>query len=172
MKRICKIANLILIMLTFSYGQNKMEPVTNFKLDQYLGKWYEIARLPAKFEKNLIKVTANYSLKQNGKVKIENQGIDIITKKNKIAIGKAKFARSTDVGYLKVSFFGPFYGDYKIIELDKDYQYAIVMSSNKYLWILSRTPKLDQEILNKLLEKAKEAEIDTNKLYFAPQENG
>ena len=65
-----------------------MEPVTNFNLDQYLGKWYEIARLPASFEKNLINVTANYSKLNNGKVKVENQGIDIKSKKNKRQQGK------------------------------------------------------------------------------------
>ena len=165
-------ASLVLAFVFSStiYGKDaKMEPISNFDLNQYLGKWYEIARLPASFEKNLINVTATYSMRNDGKVKVENQGIDQKSNKNKIAIGKAKFAGNSNIGYLKVSFFGPFYADYKIIELDTNYQFALVMSSTKYAWILSRSPKLDSVIVNKLLEKAKMAGINTLDFYFTPQ---
>ena len=147
-----------------------MEPVTNFILDKYLGEWFEIARLPASFEKNLINVTATYSLMKNDKVKVENKGINNKTFKKNTAIGKAKFAKNQDVGHLKVSFFGPFYADYIIIDLDSDYKYALVASSFKYLWILSRTPKLDKETMDKLIEKAKNIGFETDNLFFTPQD--
>jgi apolipoprotein D and lipocalin family protein len=146
-----------------------MQPVTNFDLNRYLGKWYELARMPASFEKNLTNVTATYSLKDNGKVKVQNEGTDSKSLKGKMAIGKAKTATSKDIGYLKVSFFGPFYADYIVIDLDKEYQYAMVASSTKYLWILSRKPKLEKEIMDKLIEKAKSLGFQIEKLYFTPQ---
>jgi apolipoprotein D and lipocalin family protein len=146
-----------------------MQPVTNFELNKYLGKWYELARMPASFEKNLTNVTAIYSLKDNGKVKVQNEGTDSKSLKRKIAIGKAKIAKSKDIGYLKVSFFGPFYADYIVIELDTGYQYAMVASSMKYLWILSRKPTLEKEIMDGLIEKAKNLGFQIENLYFTPQ---
>lgn len=146
-----------------------MDPVLNFDLNKYLGEWYEIARLPASFEKNLIRVTATYSLEEDGKVKVENAGINEKTSKPKKAIGKAKIAKGKDIGYLKVSFFGPFYADYIILELDSNYQYSMVASSKKHLWILSRTPKIEKEILDRLIEKAKNMGFETEKLFFTPQ---
>ncbi|HUI92331.1 MAG TPA: lipocalin family protein [Chitinivibrionales bacterium] len=162
----------LLIVLFFklnSYGDSHMEPVTNFDLNRYLGKWYELARLPASFEKNLTSVTATYSLKKNGKVKVQNEGTDSKSLKRKTAIGKAKIAQSKDIGYLKVSFFGPFYADYIVLELDKEYQYAMVASSMKYLWILSRKPELEKEIMDKLIQKAKNLGFQIENLYFTPQ---
>ena len=147
----------------------EIKPVSPFELSRYLGTWYEIARLPAWFERDLTNVTATYSLKKNGMVKVENAG-----KKNgkpKIAIGKAKFAKETTVGYLKVAFFLSFYADYKIIDLDTvNYQYAMVGSSYDYLWILCREPKLDKAILTALIEKAQKLGFNTGNLYYTPQE--
>lgn len=148
-----------------------MEPVTHFDLNKYLGRWYEIARMPAGFENNLIQVTATYSLRNDGKVRVENAGVDARSSKRKMAIGKAKFARNADTGYLKVSFFGPFYADYIILELDKEYRYALVASSIKYLWILSRTPVLDRQKLDELTAQATSLGFETEKLYFTPQSN-
>ncbi len=148
-----------------------MEPVTHFDLNKYLGRWYEIARMPAGFENNLIQVTATYSLRNDGKVRVENAGVDARSSKRKMAIGKAKFARNADTGYLKVSFFGPFYADYVILELDQDYRYAMIASSRKYLWILSREPSLEKTTLDRLMEKAKNLGFATEKLYFTPQIN-
>ncbi|HMD67272.1 MAG TPA: lipocalin family protein [Chitinivibrionales bacterium] len=145
-----------------------MEPVAHFDLNRYLGTWYEIARMPAGFENNLIRVTATYSLRNDGKVKVENEGVDVKSLKRKRAIGKAKFAGSADVGYLKVSFFGPFYADYVILELDQDYRYAMVASSNKYLWILSRTPALEKATVDASMEKARSLGFETEKIYFTP----
>ena len=149
----------------------ELMPVSGFDLDRYLGKWYEIARLPIRFEKKLINVTATYSLRKDGKVKVINEGYkETKTGKHKIAVGKAKFKASPDRGYLRVSFFGPFYGDYVIIELDPEYKYAMVASSRKYLWILSREPKMDSVVLERLVKKAEELGFDTSRLYFTPQD--
>ncbi len=168
-----KISNVIgifvLALFCLGKGEIKMESIHDFELAKYLGLWYEIARLPASFEKNLTNVTATYSLKENGTVKVENQGTDSKTNAVKKATGKAKFAGNPTIGYLKVSFFGPFYGDYKIIQLDKDYKYALVYSSKKYAWILSREKTMEKEILDQYLNSLKEFGIDTTKLIFSQQ---
>ncbi len=161
---------LLLNGLAFSES-TKLEPVSGFDLNRYLGRWYEIARLPTSFEKDLVNVYATYSLRSDGKVKVVNEGYKKTKSgKHKVATGKAKFAKSPDKGYLRVSFFGPFYGDYLIIELDPEYKYAMVASSHKYLWILSREPKIDAAMLDKLVQRAKELGFDTSRLYFTPQD--
>lgn len=150
---------------------DRFKPVQGFEADRYLGLWYEIARMPNRFEKDLVKVTATYGLKDNGKLSVLNQGYTP-DGKEKSARGKAKFAGSRDVGHLKVSFFGPFYGDYIIVELDQvDYRYALVVGGNtKYLWILSRTPRLDADIYQRLLEKGRELGFDIERIFKVPQE--
>lgn len=149
----------------------ELVPVSDFNLDRYLGKWYEIARLPAPFEKDLVNVTATYSLKPDGKVKVLNEGYKKTKEgKHKRAEGKAKFAKTPDIGYFKVSFFGPFYADYMIIILDPEYRYAMVASGHKYLWILGREPNLDQAVLDDLVAQARELGFATDKLIFTPQD--
>jgi apolipoprotein D and lipocalin family protein len=150
----------------------KFEPVSGFDLNRYLGKWYEIARIPTSFEKGLVNVTATYSLRQDGKVQVINEGYKETGKgKHKTAKGKAKLAAKPDSGYLKVSFFGPFYADYIIIDLDlQQYDYAMVASSYDYLWILSRQPKMEKDIYDKLIEKASKLGFDTSRLYLVPQD--
>ena len=145
----------------------KIKPVSNFDLNRYLGKWYEIARLPTWFEKELTNVTATYSLNKNGMVKVQNEGYK--NGKLKKAIGKAKITKDKNIGYLKVSFFGPFYADYKIIYLDTNYQYAMVASSNKYLWILSREPKMNEDLLRELVEKTNKLGFNISRLFYTPQ---
>jgi apolipoprotein D and lipocalin family protein len=160
----------IFAVQTFSVSP-KYQPVSGFELNRYLGKWYEIARLPFKYEKDLVNVTATYSLRKDGILKVVNEGYKKTKDgKHKVANGKAKFGESPDQGYLRVSFFGPFYGDYVIVELDPNYTYALVASSPKYLWILSREPKLDRGIIDTLVEKARKLGFETNRLYFTPQE--
>jgi apolipoprotein D and lipocalin family protein len=162
--------SLLLAGQTFSTSP-KLEPVSGFDLNRYLGKWYEIARLPTWFEKDLVNVIATYSLLSEGKVKVVNEGYKKTRSgKHKVAIGKARFAKSPDKGYLKVSFFGPFYADYMIVELDPGYKYAMVASSRKYLWILSREPKMDSIVLDKLVKRAQELGFDTSRLYSTPQD--
>ena len=148
-------------------------PVSGFELDKYLGKWYEIVRYPHSFEKSLVNVTATYSMREDGKVDVLNEGYkNTKDGKYKNAHGKAKFAGKKDIGYLKVSFFLFFYGDYIILELDKEnYQYVLISSNSyKYLWILSRTPELDENILNSMLDKAKKLGFDLDKLIMVPQD--
>lgn len=147
--------------------------VKGFDLHRYLGSWYEIARLDHSFERGLINVTAAYSMADDGTVRVLNRGYDPERKRWKEATGKARFSSSPDIGQLKVSFFGPFYGGYNIIELDHvAYSYALVCGpSRAYLWILSRDPRLKVEVRNRLVEKARELGFDTNKLVFVSQED-
>ena len=145
-----------------------IQPVDGFELNKYLGTWYEIARLDHSFERGLEQVTANYSLRDDGGVKVINKGFNAIKNKWKQAEGKAYFVGEPDIGQLKVSFFGPFYGGYNIIELDKtNYQYSVVCAPNlSYLWILARDPQLDKAIVDKLVAKAKSLGFATDKLIY------
>ena len=145
MKTSIKILILILIMTNLSSCKttNDLVTVQEVNLDKYIGTWYEIARLPNRFEKNMKCVTANYSFKENGKIKVTNKGY--LTTKNKYstANGTAWIPNPDFQGRLKVSFFWPFSGDYYIIELDENYKYVLVGDpARKYLWVLSRTPNL------------------------------
>ncbi len=150
---------LLLPLLTACSIRSTDLPVAqNFKLERYLGTWYEIARLPNRFEKDLIKVTANYSLRSDGGIKVLNKGFNSKTDKWEEAEGKAYFTQSPDIGALKVSFFGPFYGGYNIIELDEAaYQYAMVAGPKRdYLWILARDKTIDDLLKKRLKAKAQE----------------
>lgn len=142
-------------------------PVENFDVNRYLGTWYEIARFDHSFERGLSRVTATYSLNENGTIRVVNRGFKAEKNEWKEAIGKAKFVGRQDVGRLKVSFFGPFYGGYNIIDLDAAYSRVLVCSSNdKYLWILAREPKLPDEVLKGLLDKANSLGFATEKLIY------
>ena len=148
-----------------------VEVVTNFELNRYLGTWYEIARLDHRFERGLSRVTANYSMRDDGGVSVVNRGYQLSSEEWEEATGKAYFVGAPDIGQLKVSFFGPFYGGYNIMELDKDdYQYALVAGPDRsYLWILARSPKLDQETLDALVNIAKMANFPTEELIYVDQ---
>jgi len=149
-----------------------IEPVKYFKLDQYLGSWYEIARMDHKFERGLSNVTAEYQLKDDGSVRVLNRGFNTTKGQWKEAEGKAKFVDDPGVGKLKVSFFGPFYASYNVIALDQEaYQWSLVTGPDKdYLWILSRTPVLDPSITSDLLAKAKSLGYKTQELIFVDQD--
>lgn len=123
-----------------------IEPVSDFKIERYLGQWHEIARLDHSFERGLSNVTATYSLKDDGGVKVLNKGYSQRLDSWDTAEGKAYFVGQPDKGHLKVSFFGPFYGSYVVFYIDNvDYQYAYVGSYNKeYLWLLSRSKTVDE----------------------------
>ena len=143
-----------------------MEPVSGFDGAKYMGKWYEIARLDHSFEKNLSNVSALYTAKENGEIGVLNRGYNEKTGEWKQIEGKARFVGDETIGSLKVSFFGPFYGGYHIIELDRvNYSYAMVSGpSLSYLWILSRTKVLDEAIYSKLVTRAGALGFDTSKL--------
>jgi apolipoprotein D and lipocalin family protein len=145
-----------------------VQPVTGFEVNRYLGKWYEIARLDHSFERGLNNVSAEYSLRSDGTIRVLNRGYNVNKNEWQEAEGRAKFMGSTDVASLKVSFFGPFYGGYNIVELDKqNYQYVMIVGNDRsYLWILSRTPTLDPNIRKKLVEKAKDLSFPVDQLIF------
>lgn len=145
-----------------------VKPVDDFKVQDYLGRWYEIARLDHSFERGLTHVTADYAIREDGGLRVTNRGYSAKEKRWKEAVGKAYFVNETDKGSLKVSFFGPFYGSYVIIDLDrKDYQYSLVCGPDKsYLWILSRTPSMRSEVKNRLIAKAAALGFDTGKLIY------
>lgn len=147
----------------------KVTPVENFKLTEYLGTWYEIVRLEHRFEKGMEAISATYSMREDAGVKVLNKGYKTAEKEWSEAEGKAYFVQSPDKGFLKVSFFGPFYGSY--IVMDTDYKtYTMISGPDlSYFWILSRTPTLDAKILNRLLAKAKDAGFDTNALIYPDQ---
>ena len=157
------------LLLTGCVGlPENVKPVDHFNADKYLGKWYEIARLDHSFERSLSKVSASYSMRDDGGIRVINRGYDALKRQWKEAEGKAYFVNGADQGYLKVSFFGPFYGAYIVFELDhENYQYSLVSGPDKsYLWILSRTPQMNQEIQKRLIEKAAALGFDTGKLIF------
>lgn len=162
----------ILMMLNGCLGMPKgVEPVTGFELNRYLGTWYEIARLDHSFEDGLSQVSAEYSINEDGSVKVINRGFSDQDQQWSEALGKAKFVDGSDEGYLKVSFFGPFYGSYVVFELDKEnYQYAFVSGPDlDYLWLLSRTKKVDQEVIERFVSTAKSLGFKTNELIFVEQ---
>ncbi|TFF35968.1 lipocalin family protein [Mucilaginibacter psychrotolerans] len=141
--------------------------VKPFQKDRYLGKWYEICRMDFKFEKNLNNVTANYTLKDDGSIKVDNKGYNYLKKEWKESTGKAKFVENDDVARLKVSFFGPFYAGYNVIAIDKDYKYAMVAGNNlEYLWLLSRETTIPPAIITEYLKQAKSLGYDVNKLVW------
>ena len=141
-------------------------PVSNFELKPYLGVWHEVARLDHRFERGLSRITATYSLNPDGSVKVMNRGWDSAQGKWKEAEGRAVFVGASNEGRLKVSFFGPFYGAYNIIEFEPQSYSMICGPDRSYFWILSRQPKLDDAILQKLLTRARELGFATDKLIF------
>lgn len=147
------------------------ETVKLLDLHQYMGQWYEIARFDHRFERGLVGNMAEYTLLKDGKIQVLNSGYESdFSGKYKIAKGKAKLPDSAEPGKLKVSFFLWFYGDYYVMELDENYNYALIgSSSDKYLWILSRTPQLSKETLDLLLEKARKRGYDVSKLIWVKQ---
>lgn len=147
---------------------DNVKPVDGFNIERYLGKWYEIARLDHSFERGLTHVTAEYSLRDDGGVRVVNRGYSEKEKTWKQAEGKAYFVGRPDQGYLKVSFFGPFYGSYIVVDLDhQHYQYALVCGPDtSYLWLLARSPRMEQEVKDLLIAKAAALQFDTGRLIF------
>lgn len=140
-------------------------PVADFQLDQYLGQWYEIARLDHGFERGLECVTAEYSRRDDGGIRIVNRGYDSNEQRWEYADGHASFVGEADVGHLKVSFFGPFYAGYSVLELDENYQHALVAGPDRdYLWILSRRPSLRDETYQSLVARARELDFPVDEL--------
>lgn len=148
-----------------------ISPVDEFQVERYLGRWYEIARLDHPFERGLTRVTAEYSRQKDGGISVVNRGYDAERGEWREAVGKAYFLGDSTTGSLKVSFFGPFYGGYHVIAVDrKGYQWAMVSGpSRSYLWVLARTPTLPNKTLENLVSRAAELGFSTDDLIFVDQ---
>ncbi|MFC2089878.1 lipocalin family protein [Bacteroidota bacterium] len=174
--RIIGIAAFLILFPLSSKTQELMidnSVVPELDLHRYLGTWYEIARYDHSFERGLVGVTATYSLKKNGKIKVVNQGYkDSLNGKHSSATGKAKIPNPAVSSKLKVSFFLFFYGDYFVMELDPDYQWAIIGSnSDRFLWILSRSPQIEKDLYENLLDKISKRGYDTSTLIKVEQKS-
>ncbi|GGI79818.1 lipocalin family protein [Shewanella gelidii] len=164
----------VCVWLTACVGvPDGVKPVNNFELERYLGTWYEVARLDHSFERGLTNVSATYRMRSDGGVAVLNRGYDAVDKRWKEADGKAYFVESPDSGYLKVSFFGPFYGAYVVFELEAAaYQYAFVSGpDHEYLWLLSRTPQVSEQVKQAFLDASATAGFDTDALIWVNQKS-
>lgn len=146
-----------------------VQPVSDFQLQPYLGKWYEIARLDHSFERAMINVTAEYSLRADGGVEVRNRGYSTKNNKWKEAVGKAYFVGDESAGHLKVSFFGPFYGSYVVFNYDPN-EYAFVCGPDtSYLWLLSRRPRVSDQLKHSFIEQAEKNGFDSSQLIWVDQ---
>ena len=160
------IAGLMLFISCSSIPEGA-KAVENFNKKEYLGKWYEIARLDVSFEKNLNNTSAEYSLNEDGTIRVVNRGYNTKKKKWTKAVGKAKFVEDENIGRLKVSFFGPFYGGYNVVALDPNYKYALVAGSSlKYLWLISRETSVPNKVKSDYLQIAEEIGYNTANLIW------
>lgn len=144
-----------------------ISPVTGFKLEKYMGRWYEVARLDHPFERGLNSVSATYRLDSNGKVLVKHEGYMVRRSEWRISEGKAFLAGEPNVGFLKVSYVAAFYDPYVIFGLGEDYEYAFVAGKDKTkLWLLAREPYVDWDVQDEFIEKAKALGFDTSELIF------
>lgn len=159
---------LVAVLLASCSGVPKgLQPVAEFDLSRYLGRWHEIARLDHRFERGMTNVTANYRLLDDGRVEVVNRGFDTAKNAWRDAKGVARFQGARNVGSLEVSFFGPFYGAYNVLILDPQYRYAVVAGpSRDYLWILARDPQLERATLDALVAQAQEWGFATEALIY------
>lgn len=142
--------------------------VKQLDLERFMGRWYEIARYDHRFERGMSHVTATYSLLGDGRIRVVNEGVK--DGKRKVARGKGKQPDASQPGKLKVSFFLWFYADYYVLDIAPDYSYVLVgSSSDKYLWIMSRTKTLPRPVLYTLLDNLRQRGYDTSKLIFVEQ---
>jgi apolipoprotein D and lipocalin family protein len=167
-----RISFLLTLLLIGCVGiPENIKPIGNFDSQKYLGTWHEIARLDHSFERGLINISAAYSLRDDKGIKVINRGYSPEKKEWNEAEGKAYFVQNPTDGYLKVSFFGPFYGSYIIFDLDEDYRYSLISGPDKsYFWLLARDKKIDETVKTKLIEKAAALGFDTSKLIYTIQD--
>ena len=164
-------ASLYFLMFANTGIPEGMTPVKGFDVKRFTGTWYEIARLDHGFEKGLSHVSAEYSLREDGGIKVINKGFNMKKGQWENASARGYFIDSPDIGRLKVSFFGPFYGSYNLIDLDeKNYSYAMVTGPKiNFFWILSRQKTLDPNIMQSLIQKAKSMGFKLEKLILVDQ---
>lgn len=166
MKKIFSLSVLLCLLGGCSKPTVDNSVVTNFDLDRFLGRWYEIARFDHKFERGIDHAQANYALRPDGKVSVINTGLK--NGRHSEAKGVAKLTDTPAL--LRVSFWGPFYSDYRILLLDDDYNYALIASgSDKYLWILSRTPQISEKVKTEILAEARKRGYPTDRLIWVKQ---
>ena len=161
--------------LTFGCASSapEIEAVRDFRPEDYMGTWYEIVRLPHYFERGLDQVSDRYTLQPGGTIQVVNRGFRNGKLKQVTGVARLKHPKKKPpTGELRVSFFRPFYSDYRIIELAEDYSYAVVMGADRrYLWVLSRTPKLPDGLLQEILKHLRQLGFAVEKLeYPAPCE--
>jgi apolipoprotein D and lipocalin family protein len=163
-----RLGMLCIVLLVSCTGlPDNVEPVSQFDTEQYLGTWYEIARLDHSFERNLERVTATYGLNEDGSISVLNKGFNTEKDEWRQAEGVAKPMGSSDIAHLKVSFFGPFYGTYAVFELADDYSYAFVSGYNTdYLWLLAREPDVSTEVRQRFINESQALGFDTSKLIW------
>lgn len=176
-RRIAMLCGALVLGMTYGFAgesESPLETVSFVDLDRYLGTWYEIASYPAWFQKNCTAVTAEYGLRDDGLISVMNRcRKGSLDGKLKQAKGRAKVVDTQSNARLKVSFFGPFWGDYWIIDLDEDYQWAVVGEpKRKYLWILSRTPIMDQARYDEILSRLSAVGYDPSRLQRTLQVSG
>ncbi len=167
-----KLIILLVTLLTGCTGiPEGITAVDGFDVNRYMGTWYEVARLDHRFERGLENISATYALRDDGGVDVLNKGWDVKVGEWHEAQGKAYFVEQSDKGRLKVSFFGPFYGGYNIIALDKNtYSYSMIVGPDRsYFWILSRTKQLPEATLKALVEQAKSLGFATEELIYVAQ---
>jgi len=173
-----QITGVLMLLTLLSVGcvtlPEGVTPVDRFVIDRYLGKWYEIARLDHPFERGLTSITAEYSLRPDGGIAVVNRGYSTKEGQWRQVEGRAYFAGRPDQGFLKVSFFGPFYGSYVVFELDRDhYSYALVCGPDKsYLWLLARSPQIKEDLKKRLLQKAADRGFDISRLITVRHDGG
>jgi apolipoprotein D and lipocalin family protein len=155
-------------------GMKSLETVTYVDLNRYVGRWYEIARYHHRFQEGCVGSRATYALRDDGRIGVVNECYDrSFSGKLRSVKGKAWVVDKETNARLKVSFFWPFAGDYWIIDLGRDYEYAVVGHPNrKYLWILSRTPEMDAEVYQAILARLQKQKYDITKLVRTVQKNG
>ncbi|OEE60873.1 lipocalin [Enterovibrio norvegicus FF-454] len=165
-------AVLSLLLLTACQSvPDGVTPVMGFDEQRYLGKWYEVARLDHSFERGLSNVTAEYSVREDGGIRVLNRGFNTEDQEWSDAEGRAYFVDERDTAHLEVSFFGPFFSSYVVFELGEDYDYAFVSGYNtNYLWLLARTPTVSDALLAEFLTIAEEKGFNINEIIFPVQE--
>lgn len=157
----------IVLLVSCTGLPDNVEPVSQFDTEQYLGTWYEIARLDHSFERNLERVTATYGLNEDGSISVLNKGFNTEKGEWRQAEGVAKPMGSSDIAHLKVSFFGPFYGTYAVFEIADDYSHAFVSGYNTdYLWLLAREPDVSTEVRQRFINESQALGFDTSKLIW------
>ncbi len=165
--RLACIAAVLIVLAACAGAPPGVQPVAGFEVERYMGTWFEVARLPNRFERGLEHITATYSLAQDGTVRVVNRGYDAASGEWREAVGRARFRGDPDVAALEVSFFGPFYGGYNVVELDPEYGYALVAGPTRgYLWVLARQPTLPEPVLQRLAGRAASLGFDVSELLY------